>query len=214
MKLSIISDTHFGDPACGLVKKNAEGAGYKIGPKYNEFKKNVGTKNNYLILLGDIFDFSITSYAEAYAASQIFFSQIVADNITDEIIYVPGNHDFEFWHWVENEVNVINQIVTKNINRGNTKEKDRLIHVNTISPIHPKGCARTSINNIEEQEKNRNRQTYDTPSNRKYGTKANETKKRKKQSQQHHTKNSETTATTFTANTSVAHSSLTQQQEQ
>ena len=110
MKLSIISDTHFGDPACGLVQKSAEGAGYQIGPKYDEFKKNVGTKNNYLILLGDIFDFSITSYAEAYAASQIFFSQIVADNITDEIIYVPGNHDFEFWHWVENEVNVINQI--------------------------------------------------------------------------------------------------------
>ena len=108
MKLVIISDTHFGDPMCGLVKMGS--TGYKIGPKYEEFKNIVGSKNNYLVLLGDIFDFSISKYADAYSASQAFFSQIVADSIAEEIIYIPGNHDFEFWHWVENEVNIIKQI--------------------------------------------------------------------------------------------------------
>ncbi|MFC1538820.1 metallophosphoesterase [Candidatus Latescibacterota bacterium] len=114
MKLAIISDLHFGDPMCGLVKQNTRGRGYKIGNKYSNFKKSVGTGNKYLILLGDIFDFSITSYAEAYVSAQVFFSQIVADDIAEEIIYIPGNHDFEFWHWVENEVNV-----TKQIQKGN-----------------------------------------------------------------------------------------------
>ena len=110
MKLAIISDAHFGDPMCGLVKERTRGTGYQIGPKYTQFKNEVGAGNNYLILLGDIFDFSITTYAEAYRAAQVFFSKIVADSIADEIIYVPGNHDFELWHWVENEVNVIKQI--------------------------------------------------------------------------------------------------------
>ncbi len=110
MKLAIISDLHFGDPMCGLVQKNNTGTGYEIGPKYTQFAESVGTGNKYLILLGDIFDFSISSYAEAYGSAEVFFRQIVADNITEEIIYVPGNHDFEFWHWVENEVNIIKQI--------------------------------------------------------------------------------------------------------
>jgi len=110
MKLAIISDLHFGDPMCGLVQKSTTGTGYEIGPKYTQFAESVGTGNKYLILLGDIFDFSISSYAEAYGSAEVFFNQIVADNITEEIIYVPGNHDFEFWHWVENEVNVIKRI--------------------------------------------------------------------------------------------------------
>jgi len=110
MKIVIISDTHFGDPMCGLVRRSDGGAGYDIYNKYEEFKNKVGTQNNYLVLLGDIFDFSIAKYADAYNASQVFFSRIVEDNIADEIIYIPGNHDFEFWHWVENEVNIIMQI--------------------------------------------------------------------------------------------------------
>jgi predicted phosphodiesterase len=110
MKVAIISDTHFGDPMCSLVRRADGRRGYEIGPKYEEFKEIVGSKNDYLILLGDIFDFSITKYADAYGASQVFFSRIRADKIAEEIIYIPGNHDFEFWHWVENEVNIIKQI--------------------------------------------------------------------------------------------------------
>jgi hypothetical protein len=114
MKLAILSDFHFGDPMCGLVTEKTSGTGYKIGSKYTQFKKSVGTGNKYLILLGDIFDFSIAGYAESYQSAQVFFNKIVDDGIAEEIIYVPGNHDFEFWHWIENDVNVVKQIQNGN----------------------------------------------------------------------------------------------------
>ncbi len=108
MKLAIISDTHLGDPLCSLVEKN--GNDYIEGPKYKEFREAAGTGNDYLILLGDILDFSVTSYENAYRAGKVFFSLVQEDKIADQIIYVPGNHDYDIWNIVENEVNIIHQI--------------------------------------------------------------------------------------------------------
>ena len=108
MKLAIISDTHLGDPLCSLVKK--DGDNYIEGNKYNEFRESAGTGNDYLILLGDILDFSVTSYANTYRAGKTFFSLVQRDKIADQIIYVPGNHDYDIWNIVENEVNIIHQI--------------------------------------------------------------------------------------------------------
>ncbi len=109
MKLAIISDTHFGDPMSTLVSYDSNNKPV-IGPKYDAFLKVAGTGNKYLILLGDIFDFSITSYSRAYEAGKVFFEQVKKDQIADEMIYVPGNHDADFWHTVEYEVNVIRRI--------------------------------------------------------------------------------------------------------
>ena len=109
MKTAIISDTHFGDPMCALVEKKDDST-YSIGPKYDEFKEVVGEGLDYLVMLGDIFDFSIVEYKEAYQAGKIFFNQLVQDNITKKIIYVPGNHDFDFWNTVEYEVNIVNRV--------------------------------------------------------------------------------------------------------
>jgi len=109
MRIAIISDTHFGDPMGTLVHRNGEGK-IVIGPRYKDFKKAVGKDNDYLILLGDILDFSIVSYQEAYDFARIFFLQLQKDNIANEIIYVCGNHDADLWHIVEHEVNVINPI--------------------------------------------------------------------------------------------------------
>jgi predicted phosphodiesterase len=108
MKLSIISDTHLGDPLCTLVTKN--GKSLAEGPKYKDFREAAGTNNDYLILLGDILDFSVTSYENAYKAGKVFFSLIQKDKIAEQIIYVPGNHDYDIWNIVENEVNIIHQI--------------------------------------------------------------------------------------------------------
>jgi len=109
MRVAIVSDTHFGDPMCALVTRNNTS---KIvpGPKYEDFKKAAGTNNDYLILVGDIFDFSISSYQETYEYAKIFFLQIQRDHIAKEIILVPGNHDADLWHIVEYETNTINQI--------------------------------------------------------------------------------------------------------
>jgi len=111
MKLAIISDTHFGDPECSLVPLDPKTNKYILGTKkYDDFRNAAGINNDYLILLGDIFDFSIASYQEAYAASKEFFKQIASDNICKEIIYVPGNHDFSAWHTLMHEINFINRI--------------------------------------------------------------------------------------------------------
>jgi UDP-2,3-diacylglucosamine pyrophosphatase LpxH len=115
MKIAIVSDTHFGDPMCGLVCR-VHGQ-YQLGSKYDEFRAAAGTGNDFLVVLGDIFDFSIACYAEAFAAGQVFFTQVAHDSIAKDIIYVPGNHDFSFWHFVEYEVNVLNQISTGKLPR-------------------------------------------------------------------------------------------------
>lgn len=105
MKIAITSDIHLGDPNCVLIGKDSS-----LGSKFDEFKKTLKEKGkiNYLILLGDIFDFSIRSYEQVYTIAEKFFCEI--QECTEQIIYVPGNHDFEFWHILEHEVNIINKI--------------------------------------------------------------------------------------------------------
>jgi predicted phosphodiesterase len=109
MRIAIISDTHLGDPMCTLVEHDDKGE-IIVGPKYGAFKTAVGKQNDYLILLGDILDFSITSYQEAYDCAKFFFLQAQEDEIAKEMIFVPGNHDADLWHIVEHQVNIINRI--------------------------------------------------------------------------------------------------------
>lgn len=108
MKISIISDTHFGDDTCMLVK-NQNGEITK-GVKYEDFKDAVGTGNDYLVLAGDILDFSVSSYKEAYKYAQFFFQKIKEDNIASEIIYLAGNHDADIWHIIQHQRAVINRL--------------------------------------------------------------------------------------------------------
>ena len=105
MKLAIISDTHFGDDNCTLVTPEKT-----IGTKYEKFKELVGQHNDFLVLAGDIFDFSIKSYDVAYNCGQAFLQQIKADGIADKIIYIPGNHDADIWHIVQHQKSVINKL--------------------------------------------------------------------------------------------------------
>ncbi len=108
MKFAVISDLHLGDPACGLVQKSGGGE-FVIGDKYDDLRRAIGADHEYLVLLGDIFDFAISSYAEAFAAAKVFFEQIARDRLAREFIFVPGNHDSNVWDLVEYEVNVINR---------------------------------------------------------------------------------------------------------
>lgn len=82
-----------------------------MGPKYEEFKKTAGDQNDFLILVGDIFDFSITSYDKAYRCAKVFFEQTKKDNIAKEIIYIAGNHDADIWHIIQHQRSVINKLI-------------------------------------------------------------------------------------------------------
>ena len=116
MRLALISDTHFGDPFCTLV--GSSGTGKPVaGPRYDDFLKAAGRRNDYLILLGDILDFAIQSYSKAYEAARAFFTMVQNDGVARQIVYVPGNHDEDIWHIVEHQVNIIHQIEQKRLPR-------------------------------------------------------------------------------------------------
>ena len=111
MKIAILSDTHFGDNTCTLVeRKKTEPSNFKKGCKFSSFQRAVGTKNDYLIMAGDIFDFSITSYEEAYEYAQAFFTYVKKKDIAEQIIYLPGNHDADMWHIMQHQRAVINRL--------------------------------------------------------------------------------------------------------
>lgn len=108
MKLSIISDTHFGDDSCLLVTN--QGSSFVEGQKYKDLVDAAGKENDYLVLAGDVFDFSIKDYATAYAYGQYFFQRIKQDGIAKEVIYLAGNHDFDMWNTVQYQRSIIKRI--------------------------------------------------------------------------------------------------------
>ncbi len=115
MRIAIISDTHMGDTKSVMAFRESTTDNLMLGSKYQEFKEKIKKKFNgkeldYLVLLGDILDFSISSYSETYAIGQFFFQSLKDDRIAREIIYIPGNHDYDLWHVVEYQVNVTNRL--------------------------------------------------------------------------------------------------------
>jgi UDP-2,3-diacylglucosamine pyrophosphatase LpxH len=114
MKLAIISDTHFGDDSCLLVVRQPNGD-IVPGEKYQEFVNEAGKNNDYLILAGDVFDFSIADYATAYEYGRKFFQLIKDDGIANEIIYLAGNHDADIWHIIQHQRSVINKLANNKL---------------------------------------------------------------------------------------------------
>ncbi len=108
MRLAITSDIHLGDPHGALVVPTR--TGYAIGPRYEELAAALGTGLGHLILAGDVLEIMLSSYVEAYKAARVFFRQLADDGITRDVVLIAGNHDFEIWHTVEHEVNVINRV--------------------------------------------------------------------------------------------------------
>ena len=106
MKLAFISDTHFGDRECTLIDYDT----MTKGAKFDAFAAAAGKDSDFLVLMGDIFDFSINSYEEVYKRAKVFFELVKTENIAKSIIYVPGNHDFDMWHTVQQEIRIIHQV--------------------------------------------------------------------------------------------------------
>lgn len=114
MNFVVISDTHLGDKDCGLVVKNKNEDKYELGEFYkyfHEVMKESKANCDYMILLGDTFDFAIEGYSDAYEAGTVFLNKIVDDGFVKKgFIYIPGNHDFNLWPLIEYEANVINRL--------------------------------------------------------------------------------------------------------
>lgn len=80
--------------------------GRQIGPKVPQFRDAGGAGNDTLVLRGDVLDFSIADYGEAYAAARVFLLRVRHDNPAAQAVFVPGNHDFTFRHIAPHEAAV------------------------------------------------------------------------------------------------------------
>jgi predicted phosphodiesterase len=109
MRIAVVSDTHLGDELCTLVRPGADGGPPAPGAGYADLRRAVG-RVDYLVLLGDVLDLSVASDEEAYGAARVFFTALQRDGLARELVYVPGNHDFDIWNVVEQQVSVINQL--------------------------------------------------------------------------------------------------------
>lgn len=108
MKAAVLSDTHLGNPKSRL----AQGA---QSPSYQRLREVIhertgGGPLDYLIMAGDILDFSIASFDDACKAARPFFQALQNDKLAKHIVYIPGNHDKHVWDAVEWEVNVIRRM--------------------------------------------------------------------------------------------------------
>jgi predicted phosphodiesterase len=108
MRLAVVSDLHLGAPSSRLVLCKEEP--FRIGEDYDAFKDAVGKGNDYLILLGDVFDLSVAGFDTVYKAAKVFFRKVREDRLADQVIYVPGNHDFSVWNLLAQQINVIKQV--------------------------------------------------------------------------------------------------------
>ena len=106
MKIAIVSDIHLGDEQCALVDKKT----HQLTDNYQKFRDGVGLGNDFLVLTGDILDFSVSLYHGTYECARTFFKKVLEDGLAKQFIYLPGNHDTNVWHTVEHETNIINQM--------------------------------------------------------------------------------------------------------
>jgi DNA repair exonuclease SbcCD nuclease subunit len=110
MRIAIISDLHIGDENCKLIGGNSS-----TTDTYDVFKSTIrdftdGGSLDYLVLNGDVLDFSINSFESSCIMAVPFFRALAKDAIAKEIIYIPGNHDKHIWDAVEWETNIIRRL--------------------------------------------------------------------------------------------------------
>jgi UDP-2,3-diacylglucosamine pyrophosphatase LpxH len=134
VRIAMVSDTHFGDELCVLVSDAHSHGPPALGPGYQALVRAIGHVD-YLVLVGDILDFSIASYERTYCHAKVFFSALQRDGVADQLVYIPGNHDFDIWPTVEHQVNVINQLKQGELPRAFKQSVPAVIDDRCPNPI-------------------------------------------------------------------------------
>jgi len=109
MKIGIISDTHLGHPDCTLLENDKVSGNFKVLSA--SIQTFTGRKPlDFLVLNGDILDFSANTMVDSLKAARPFFRRIHQDKLAKQIIFIPGNHDKRVWNAVEWETNIISKL--------------------------------------------------------------------------------------------------------
>lgn len=140
MKIAITSDIHLGDSDSRL---DPNCSGYNKGHLFYKFVDLLYNHSprgpvDYLILNGDILDFSINSFTKSCNIAKKFFREIKktekeGQSIVKQIIYIPGNHDKHIWDAVEWEVNVIRKLKKHKDTRAFKRTQPGIIDLSTNS---------------------------------------------------------------------------------
>ncbi len=103
-RIVVLSDLHLGDPASALECQPWD------EPDLTWLRKGLeelgSERVDYLVLAGDVLDFSVASFERSYSVARKFFTSLQRLDQVREIIYIPGNHDKDVWDSVQKEVNV------------------------------------------------------------------------------------------------------------
>lgn len=109
MRIAILSDTHLGDPMTKLVRNGQVTDTFKtLSRKIRDF--GGGAPVDYLVLNGDILDFSMAAFDESCKVAKPFFQALSKDGVATQIVYIPGNHDKHVWDALDWEVNIVRRM--------------------------------------------------------------------------------------------------------
>ena len=113
MNILVLSDLHLGFPQSRLTVPYEDSTTYDKFIENTIFSKVKDTLKlnesiDYLILCGDIMDFSLNTYADSYKEASKFFRSVARSKngkypLFRNIIYIPGNHDHNIWELVQYE---------------------------------------------------------------------------------------------------------------
>jgi hypothetical protein len=109
MKIAVISDAHLGNPDSRFFEDGI------LTETYESFRAAIRKFNNnrpldFMVLNGDILDFTSDSLEKTLISAQPFFQGIYTDKLARKLLYIPGNHDRQVWDMVEWESSVIGQL--------------------------------------------------------------------------------------------------------
>jgi len=112
----VLSDTHLGS-AHSVLDPDAAARSGQTYPDHLEsvlfapLKRALPNgKAKFLVLNGDTIDFSLQTFQQALLRAAGFMQKIVASQIFEEIIYIPGNHDHNVWQLLQHEVTVTRRV--------------------------------------------------------------------------------------------------------
>ena len=133
MSIAIISDLHFGDATTRLVKNGS------VSDDFNKFRDKLkaatgGGPVDFLVLDGDVLDFSISPFEDSCKAAMPFFQALKDENIANNIVYIPGNHDKQVWDAVEWETNIVQKLRNFKDPRGFRRTQPGIIDLTVDNP--------------------------------------------------------------------------------
>ncbi len=109
----VLSDLHLGAPDSLLAPKAMDASAYQATLDrllFAPLRAQIPGGAKFLVVNGDVHDFALQTYGDAFAAGAAFFKAVVASGLFKEIVYIPGNHDHDVWSLLEEENNVTSQL--------------------------------------------------------------------------------------------------------